>query len=108
MRRNADGRMLQEALRRHVLRVLRCWRERFVFSDEFLNGLQVRCAHVALALTARTAWSPCHMTATRAQSVACVGVTPSLPASGEQLQMPSAPCAARAIPHPCRAPPPHV
>ncbi len=34
--------MLQEALRRHVLRALRCWRDRYIFSDDFLNGLQVR------------------------------------------------------------------
>ena len=34
--------MQQEALRRHVLRVLRIWRDWFIFSDDFLNGLQVR------------------------------------------------------------------
>jgi U2-associated protein SR140 len=33
--------MTQETLRRHVLRVLRCWRERFLFNDDYLNGLQV-------------------------------------------------------------------
>lgn len=32
--------MTQEALRRHVLRVLRVWRERFLFNDDFVNGLQ--------------------------------------------------------------------
>jgi U2-associated protein SR140 len=37
-----ESRITQEALRRHVLRVLRCWRERYVFGDEFLNGLQVQ------------------------------------------------------------------
>jgi U2-associated protein SR140 len=36
----AGGRLAQEALRRHVLRVLRAWRGWFVFSDDFLNGLQ--------------------------------------------------------------------
>ena len=33
--------MQQEALRRHVLRVLRIWRDWFIFADDFLNGLQV-------------------------------------------------------------------
>ena len=33
--------MVQEAMRRHVLRVLRVWRLWSVFSDDFLNGLQV-------------------------------------------------------------------
>ena len=36
-----DGRMAQEALRRHVLRLLRIWRSWFIFADDFLNGLQV-------------------------------------------------------------------
>jgi len=40
--RSAESRMQQEALRRHVLRVLRIWRDWFIFSDDFLNGLQVR------------------------------------------------------------------
>ena len=35
-----ETRITQEALRRHVLRVLRCWRERYLFSDDYLNGLQ--------------------------------------------------------------------
>ncbi|KAK9865024.1 hypothetical protein WJX84_002089 [Apatococcus fuscideae] len=35
-----DSRITQEALRRHILRVLRVWRERFIFNDDFLNGLQ--------------------------------------------------------------------
>lgn len=39
-----DGRMAQEALRRHVLRLLRVWRSWFIFSDDFLNGLQVHTA----------------------------------------------------------------
>ncbi|KFM28327.1 U2 snRNP-associated SURP motif-containing protein [Auxenochlorella protothecoides] len=38
--RGADSRMGQELLRRHVLRVLRAWRGWFVFSDDFLAGLQ--------------------------------------------------------------------
>ena len=38
--RSVESRMAQEALRRHVLRVLKAWRSRFVFSDDFLNGLQ--------------------------------------------------------------------
>jgi len=33
--------MTQETLRRHALRVLRCWRERFLFNEDYLNGLQV-------------------------------------------------------------------
>ena len=33
--------MHQEVLRRNVLRVLRIWRSWFIFSDDFLNGLQV-------------------------------------------------------------------
>jgi hypothetical protein len=33
--------MHQEALRRHVLRLLRIWRDWFIFADDFLNGLQV-------------------------------------------------------------------
>lgn len=45
-RRAVETRITQEALRRHVLRVLRCWRERYVFSDEFLNGLQVLRKHL--------------------------------------------------------------
>ena len=39
--RAVETRITQEALRRHVLRVLRTWRERYVFSDDYLNGLQV-------------------------------------------------------------------
>ena len=35
--------MAQESLRRYVLRVLRVWRSWFIFSDDFLNGLQVCC-----------------------------------------------------------------
>ncbi len=40
-RRAVETRITQEALRRHVLRVLRTWRERYMFSDDYLNGLQV-------------------------------------------------------------------
>ena len=40
--RSVDSRMAQESLRRYVLRVLRVWRSWFIFSDDFLNGLQVR------------------------------------------------------------------
>jgi hypothetical protein len=36
--------LLQEGLRRHVLRVLRVWRDWFIFGDDILNGLQV-CLH---------------------------------------------------------------
>lgn len=32
---------VQEGLRRHVLRVLRVWRDWFIFGDDILNGLQV-------------------------------------------------------------------
>ena len=38
--RGAGGRMAQEYLRRHVLKVLRVWRGWYIFSDDFLNGLQ--------------------------------------------------------------------
>eukprot|EP00798_Chlamydomonas_sp_ICE-L_P032267 gene32267-16833_t len=38
--RSVETRMTQEFLRRYVLRVLRVWRERFIFTDDFLNGLQ--------------------------------------------------------------------
>uniref|UniRef100_A0A6S8KMZ3 U2 snRNP-associated SURP motif-containing protein n=2 Tax=Dunaliella TaxID=3044 RepID=A0A6S8KMZ3_DUNTE len=38
--RSVETRITQEALRRHVLRVLRCWRERYMFTDDYLNGLQ--------------------------------------------------------------------
>lgn len=42
--RGADGRMAQELLRRHVLKLLRIWRGWFCFSDDYLNGLQVGAA----------------------------------------------------------------
>ena len=46
--RAAESRMVQEAMRRHVLRVLRIWRSWFLFSDDYLNGLQARAApHVS-------------------------------------------------------------
>jgi U2-associated protein SR140 len=32
--------MVQEALRRAVLRLLRVWRDRFIFNDDYINGLQ--------------------------------------------------------------------
>ncbi|GMH42641.1 hypothetical protein BSKO_10560 [Bryopsis sp. KO-2023] len=35
-----DSKMTQEAVRRHVLRVLRVWRNWFIFSNDYLNGLQ--------------------------------------------------------------------
>ncbi|KAL4450080.1 hypothetical protein ABPG77_010749 [Micractinium sp. CCAP 211/92] len=38
--RGAEGRMAQELLRRYVLKVLRVWRGWFIFSDDYLNGLQ--------------------------------------------------------------------
>jgi hypothetical protein len=47
--RHADSRRTQETLRRHVLRVLRVWRERFIFPDDFLNGLQAAFLRPALA-----------------------------------------------------------
>jgi hypothetical protein len=31
------------------VRVLRCWRERYVFSDDYLNGLQV-CVFVCVCV----------------------------------------------------------
>ena len=43
--RGCDSRMAQESLRRHVLRLLRVWRSWFIFSDDFLNGLQARTLH---------------------------------------------------------------
>jgi hypothetical protein len=48
--RSVESRMAQESLRRHVLRVLRIWRSWFIFTDDFLNGLQV-CAHSCLFLS---------------------------------------------------------
>lgn len=39
--RSLDSRMTQEVLRKHVLRVLRVWREHYLFNDDYLNGLQV-------------------------------------------------------------------
>lgn len=39
--RTVDSRMAQESLRRYVLRVLRVWRSWFIFSDDYINGLQV-------------------------------------------------------------------
>ncbi|MEW5308379.1 MAG: hypothetical protein WDW38_000347 [Sanguina aurantia] len=38
--RSLDSRMTQEVLRKHVLRVLRVWREHYLFNDDYLNGLQ--------------------------------------------------------------------
>ena len=38
--RSADSRMAQEFLRKHVLKVLRVWRGWYIFSDDYLNGLQ--------------------------------------------------------------------
>jgi U2-associated protein SR140 len=37
-----DSRLVAEALRRAVLRLLRVWRHRFIFNDAYINGLQVR------------------------------------------------------------------
>ena len=42
--RTVNSRMAQESLRRYVLRVLRVWRSWFIFSDDFINGLQVPLA----------------------------------------------------------------
>ena len=39
--------MEQETLRRHVLRLLRIWRSWFIFSDDYLNGLQVAISSFA-------------------------------------------------------------
>eukprot|EP00878_Enallax_costatus_P028828 GHUV01031177.1.p1 GENE.GHUV01031177.1~~GHUV01031177.1.p1 ORF type:complete len:188 (-),score=55.53 GHUV01031177.1:1472-2035(-) len=39
--KRAESRMIQEALRRNVLKLLRVWRERFIFNDDYINGLQV-------------------------------------------------------------------
>lgn len=41
--------MGQEMLRRHVLRVLRVWRNWFIFSDDLLNGLQATFLRAAAA-----------------------------------------------------------
>jgi hypothetical protein len=40
--RTAESRISQELLRKHVLRVLRVWRNWYIFSDDLLNGLQVQ------------------------------------------------------------------
>jgi U2-associated protein SR140 len=37
---NSGSRMVQEMIRKHVLRILRVWRGWFMFHDDFLNGLQ--------------------------------------------------------------------
>ena len=42
--RTVNSRMAQESLRRYVLRVLRVWRSWFIFSDDYINGLQVPLA----------------------------------------------------------------
>ena len=53
--------MHQEALRRHVLRLLRIWRDWFIFADDFLNGLQVSTRCTGHCLMNRTlAISPSH------------------------------------------------
>eukprot|EP00873_Tetraselmis_striata_P014120 jgi/Tetstr1/434384/TSEL_023485.t1 len=44
--RACDSRMTQETLRRHVLRVLRVWRNWYIFSDDYLNGLQATFLYV--------------------------------------------------------------
>ena len=38
--RSAESKLVQDAMRRNVLRVLRIWRSWFLFSDDYLNGLQ--------------------------------------------------------------------
>ena len=43
--RTVNSRMAQESLRRYVLRVLRVWRFWFIFSDDYINGLQVPAGH---------------------------------------------------------------
>ena len=48
--RGCESRMTQEGLRRHVLRVLRMWRSWSIFSDDFLNGLQVTLLLLLLVL----------------------------------------------------------
>ncbi|CAD7701765.1 unnamed protein product [Ostreobium quekettii] len=40
-----DSKTEQEATRRHVLRVLRIWRDWFIFSNDYLNGLQATFLH---------------------------------------------------------------
>lgn len=41
--------MGQEMLRRHVLRVLRVWRNWYIFTDDLLNGLQATFLRAAAA-----------------------------------------------------------
>ena len=53
--RSVDSRMAQESLRRYVLRVLRVWRSWFIFSDDFLNGLQAREARRPVTTSASSA-----------------------------------------------------
>lgn len=48
--RTAEGRISQELLRKHVLRVLRVWRNWYIFSDDLLNGLQVQMGGGSCAL----------------------------------------------------------
>ena len=48
--------MVQEAMRRHVLRVLRIWRSWFLFSDDYLNGLQARAAPPGWSTSTQHSW----------------------------------------------------
>lgn len=62
--RAADSRLTQETTRRHVLRVLKAWREKYLFNADYLNGLTVgvlqrdSCVHVwgGEMLRVLTAW----------------------------------------------------
>jgi U2-associated protein SR140 len=51
--RNAEGRMAQEKLRKHVLQVLRVWRGWYIFSDDFINGLQATFLRSGVGLDGR-------------------------------------------------------
>jgi len=44
--RACDSRITQETLRRYILRVLRVWRGWYIFSDDFLNGLQATFLYI--------------------------------------------------------------
>eukprot|EP00891_Asterochloris_glomerata_P009463 jgi/Astpho2/9463/Aster-x1581 len=53
-----ESRIVQEGLRRHVLRVLRMWRHWYIFTDDFLNGLQATFLRSASSLSTAKVQNP--------------------------------------------------
>jgi U2-associated protein SR140 len=81
--RSAESRMAQELLRKHVLKVLRLWRGWYIFSDDFLNGLQatfLRSGNGVLGLD-----KPSSDDITNSTEKKEVGVHPVLTATLEKL-----------------------